>query len=161
MGMIMQITIQRAMPEQHERLTHITFAAKKHWGYPERWMEIWKEALTITPQFIANNEVYAAMVESEVAGFYGLIVSEDKVQLEHMWVDPDYIGSGIGKRLFDHAIEVAESLNASSMEIESDPNAEGFYKRMGARRIGEFVSELEGQPRVLPLLVVDLPSRHA
>jgi GNAT superfamily N-acetyltransferase len=161
MGMIMQITIQRALPEQHERLTHITFAAKKHWGYPERWMEIWKEALTITPEFIADNEVYTATVESEVAGFYGLIVSGDKVQMEHMWVDPAYIGSGIGKRLFDHAMKVAESLGASVVEIESDPNAEGFYKHMGARRIGEFVSEIEGQPRVLPLLVVDLPSGHA
>ena len=156
MGMIMQITIQRAAPEQHERLTQITFAAKKHWGYPERWMEIWKDALTITPEFIANNEVYAATVESEVAGYYGLIASDGKVQLEHMWVDPAYMGSGIGKRLFDHAIKAAESLGASSMEIESDPNAEGFYKRMGARRIGEIASEIEGMPRLLPLLVVDL-----
>lgn len=161
MEITMQITIQRAKPEQHERLTHITFAAKKYWGYPERWMEIWKEALTITPEFITNNEVYLAVTESEVTGFYGLISAEGKVQLEHLWVDPDYIGSGIGKRLFDHAIELAQSLNATLMEIESDPNAEGFYKRMGARRIGEFVSELEGQPRVLPLLVVDLPNRHA
>jgi GNAT superfamily N-acetyltransferase len=158
MEMIMQITIQRALPEQHERLTQITFAAKKHWGYPERWMEIWKDALTITPEFIANNEVYVAKVESEVAGYYGLIASDGKVQLEHMWVDPAYMGSGIGKRLFDHAIKAAASLGASSMDIESDPNAEGFYKRMGARRIGELISELEGQPRLLPLLVVDLPN---
>ena len=76
MGMIMQTTIQRARPEQHERLTQIAHAAKKHWGYPERWMEIWKNDLTITPEVIADNEVYTATVESEVAGFYGLIVSE-------------------------------------------------------------------------------------
>ncbi|MGA9770689.1 MAG: GNAT family N-acetyltransferase [Blastocatellia bacterium] len=157
----MKITIQRATPDQHKRLTQITHAAKKHWGYPERWMEIWKDALTITPEFINDNEVYAAEVESELAGFYGLIQMEGKVQLEHMWVDPEYIGSGIGKRLFDHAIKTAASLGAASMEIESDPNAEGFYKRMGARRIGEFVSELEGMPRVLPLLVVDLTDRNA
>lgn len=160
MGVIMQTTIQRARPEQHERLTQIAHAAKKHWGYPERWMEIWKDALTITPEFIAGNEVYTVRVESEVAGFYGLIVSEGKVQLEHMWVDPDYIGGGIGKQLFDHAIKVATSLGASLMEIESDPNAEGFYKRMGARQVGESVSTLEGQPRLLPLLVVDLTDRN-
>ena len=159
MGLIMQITIQRAAPEQHERLTRIAFAAKKYWGYPERWMEIWKDALTITPEFIVVNEVHAATLESEVAGFYGLIVSRGKVQLEHMWIDPDYIGRGIGKQLFDHAIEIATGLGADSIEIESDPNAEGFYKRMGARQVGESVSELEGQPRVLPLLVVDLTGR--
>lgn len=159
MGLIMQIMIQRAAPEQHERLTKIAFAAKKHWGYPERWMDIWKNALTILPQFIADNEVYAATVESEVAGFYGLIVSGGKVQLEHMWIDPEYIGRGVGKQLFDHAIRVAVNLGADSIEIESDPNAEGFYKHMGARQVGESISELEGQLRVLPLLVVDLADR--
>lgn len=159
--MIMESTIQRATPEQHKRLTQITHAAKKHWGYPERWMEIWKDALTITPEFITDNEVYVAMVESEVAGFYALIAAEGKLLLEHMWVDPDYMGAGLGKQLFNHALEVAASLNAVSIEIESDPNAEGFYKRMGARRIGEIASEIEGMPRLLPLLVVDLPNKHS
>ena len=41
------------------------------------------------------------------------------------------------------------------MEIESDPNAEGFYKHMGAVRIGVVRSEIEGQPRVLPRMTVD------
>jgi GNAT superfamily N-acetyltransferase len=124
-------------------------------------MEIWKDALTITPEFIKDNEVFVAEVESELAGFYGLIQAEGKVQLEHMWVDPEYIGSGIGKRLFEHAIITAASLGAAVIEIESDPNAEGFYRRMGAQRVGELVSELEGMPRVLPLLVVDLADRNA
>jgi GNAT superfamily N-acetyltransferase len=161
LGVIMESTIRRATLEQHKRLTQITYAAKKHWGYPERWMEIWKDALTITPDFITDNEVYAAMVESEVAGFYALIAAEGKMLLEHMWVDPAYIGTGIGKQLFNHAMEVATSLNASVIEIESDPNAEGFYKRMGARRIGEIESEIEGMPRILPLLIVDLPNKRA
>jgi GNAT superfamily N-acetyltransferase len=155
----MKSTICRATPEQHKRLTQITHAAKKHWGYPERWMEIWKDALTITPEFIAGNEVYLATVEDEVAGFYALIAAGGRLSLEHMWVDPAYIGAGIGKQLFNHALEVATGLNASSIEIESDPNAEGFYKHMGARRIGGVETEIEGRPRVLPLLVVDLPGK--
>jgi GNAT superfamily N-acetyltransferase len=157
----MESAIRRATPEQHKRLTQITHAAKKHWGYPERWMEIWKDALTITPEFITGNEVYTATVESEVAGFYALVRAEGKLSLEHMWVDPDYIGTGLGKQLFNHALKVAAGLNASSIEIESDPNAEGFYRRMGARRIGEVASEIEGMPRLLPLLVVDLPNKHS
>jgi hypothetical protein len=40
--------------------------------------------------------------------------------------------------------------------IESDPNAEGFYLRMGARRIGENVYEIEGRKRKLPLLTVEI-----
>jgi len=152
----MKITIRKAMPDEHERLTEIAHAAKRHWGYPERWIEAWKDVLTITPEFIAGNEVRAAVAGEEVAGFYALIETAGKIMLEHMWVAPDYIGAGVGKEMFSHALNVAASLNASSIEIKSDPNAEGFYKRMGARRIGEVASEIEGQPRILPLLVVDL-----
>ena len=46
------------------------------------------------------------------------------------------------------------------MEIEADPNAEGFYLRMGARRVGENVYEIEGQRRVLPLMQLDLETRQ-
>jgi hypothetical protein len=39
------------------------------------------------------------------------------------------------------------------IEIEAEPNAVGFYERMGATRVGENEYELEGQPRILPLLI--------
>jgi hypothetical protein len=42
------------------------------------------------------------------------------------------------------------------VRIEADPNAEGFYRRMGARRVGEISYELDGRKRVLPLLAMDL-----
>jgi GNAT superfamily N-acetyltransferase len=152
----METRIERATPQQHDKLTQIAHAAKRHWGYPERWIEIWKEALTITPEFISNNLVYASVVGGEVAGFYALTEAGGKLSLEHMWVDPARIGAGVGRKLFDHALKVAAGLNASSIEIESDPNAEGFYRRMGARRVGEVSSEIDGQPRVLPLLAIDI-----
>ncbi len=50
----------------------------------------------------------------------------------------------------------AAAWGAKSVEIEADPNAEGFYLRMGARRVGENVYEIEGQRRVLPRMVVEL-----
>jgi hypothetical protein len=40
--------------------------------------------------------------------------------------------------------------------IEADPNAEGFYKRMGASHVGEIVYEIDGRERVLPLLAMYL-----
>jgi GNAT superfamily N-acetyltransferase len=155
-----EITIQRAKPDEHERLTEIAHAAKRHWGYPERWIEIWKDVLIITPEFIANNEVHAAFIEDEIAGFFAVIESDGKTILEHMWVSPDQMGAGVGRQLFNSALKAASALGAHSMEIESDPNAEGFYIRMGARRIGEVVSEIEGQPRALPLLAVDIGTQN-
>ena len=45
--------------------------------------------------------------------------------------------------------------NIATVEILSDPNAEGFYQKMGAHRIGEAVSDIDGEPRTLPRLTVD------
>jgi hypothetical protein len=58
--------------------------------------------------------------------------------------------------LFAHAIERAKALGFRVLEIESNPNAEGFYRRLGARRVGARVAELDGQRRELPLLVYEI-----
>jgi GNAT superfamily N-acetyltransferase len=55
-----------------------------------------------------------------------------EVELEHLWVSPEHIGTGIGRALFDHAVRRAAALGATTLSIEADPNAEGFYRRMGA-----------------------------
>lgn len=48
-------------------------------------------------------------------------------------------------------MEVARALGLSSLLIDADPNAEGFYLRMGAERVGEVPSgSISG--RMLPLL---------
>jgi GNAT superfamily N-acetyltransferase len=155
-----EVKIVRARPQDAGTLTRIAFAAKSYWGYPERWIEKWQESLTITPEFISDNEVYGAVFEEEIGGFHALVERGREVELEHLWVSPEHIGAGIGRALFDHAVRRAAALGAKAMSIEADPNAEGFYRRMGARRVGENVYEIEGHRRELPVLILDVPSRR-
>ena len=151
-----RIEIFRAGERDAEALTRIAFAAKRYWGYPERWIERWRESLTITPEFVRQSEVYAALVEGEPVGFYALSGEGREIVLEHLWVLPERMGTGVGRVLFDHAIRRANSLGAEVLSIESDPNAEGFYRRMGARRVGGINYCIDGQRRTLPLLVADV-----
>ena len=148
------LEIERAQPGDSDTLTRIAFAAKAHWGYPERWMERWRESLTISPEFIRQNEVHVATVEGEQSGFYALVGEGWRIVLEHLWVLPERMGVGVGRALFEHAVRTAAPLGAEVVGIEADPNAEGFYRRMGARRVGEIVYEIDGQERVLPLLAM-------
>jgi ribosomal protein S18 acetylase RimI-like enzyme len=148
--------IRRARPGDAEVLTRISFAAKRYWGYPERWIERWRDSLTITPDFVRRNEVYAAMFDEEIAGFYALVGEGREIELEHLWVSPGRLGMGLGRLLFDHALRRAASLEAQTVRIEADPNAEGFYRRMGARRVGEISYPIEGQERKLPVLVAEV-----
>jgi GNAT superfamily N-acetyltransferase len=150
------VEVRRASSDEAEVLTRIAFAAKRYWGYPERWILHWSESLTITREFVRDNDVYAAVSGGEPFGFYALTGTGHELGLEHLWVSPAWIGSGMGRVLFEHAMDVAAARGAGSVKFEADPNAEGFYFKMGARRVGENVYEIEGQRRVLPLMTVEL-----
>jgi GNAT superfamily N-acetyltransferase len=152
------LIIRRALLEEAAQLTQIAHDAKRHWGYPEHWIQHWQAELTISPDFISDNDVYVAEQDDDLVGFYALVVRPDKTELDHLWVSPAFFGTGVGKELFIHAMQRAAGQNLSEVEIYSDPNAEGFYEKMGANRIGEVSAEIDGQPRVLPRLKID-PSR--
>ncbi|MBS1789121.1 MAG: GNAT family N-acetyltransferase [Acidobacteria bacterium] len=149
------LSIRRANSEEAAALTDIAFAAKRHWGYPESWIEIWRDDLTITAEFIERNEVFAAIENGELIGFYALVKSEGRTELDHLWVLPEWVGKGIGRQLLAHAMDRASTSGTRQIEIVSDPNAEGFYLKAGAKRIGQVVSTIEGQQRRLPRLAID------
>jgi len=148
--------IIRAKPNEAASLSEIAFAAKRHWGYPEQWMEIWRPDLTVTPDFISNHETYNAVEKSQIVGFYALNQTDRQLDLVHLWVLPNRMGQGVGRLLFSHVLEHAKALEFRAVQIESDPNAEGFYQRMGARRVGVNTHYVEQQKRELPLLISEV-----
>ena len=109
--MVETCKIRLALGEDAATLTGIAHDAKRHWGYPEHWIQHWQEDLTISPDFIINNKVYVAEREGEIIGFYALAVEDQKAELEHMWVAPKHIGTGVGKELYIHAMQIAAGEN--------------------------------------------------
>lgn len=148
--------IKRARSEHAAVLSEIAFRAKRYWGYPERWMERWREELTVEPEFISSHETYAALRGGHILGFYALRRKGEGLDWLHLWVLPEAMGRGIGRSLFLHALGRVKALGYRKLQIESDPNAEVFYQRMGARRIGLSVREVEQQRRELPILVYEI-----
>ena len=102
--------IRRAAVEEAAVLTSIALEAKRYWGYPEHWITHWEADLTISPEFVRDNHVYVSEAGGEIRGFYALCVNGDEAELEHMWVTPSCIGSGVGKELFLDAMERAAAL---------------------------------------------------
>jgi GNAT superfamily N-acetyltransferase len=117
-------------------------------------MRLWKADLTVTPAYILDHPVYCAVHGSSVVGFYALSDTGTARELEHMWVLPTRMGSGVGRALFAHLLGQLQAMRAASLRIASDPNAEGFYRRMGARRVGRVPSRPAG--RYLPVLAFRL-----
>jgi predicted N-acetyltransferase YhbS len=148
------VEIRRARARDARDLSRIAHAAKAYWGYPEVWLRLWHHELTLTPRFIEEHDVFCALRDGWIVGFYALSREGPAFELEHLWVDPDDIGGGVGASLLRDAIERARAAGGTVLRIVSDPNAEGFYRRMGARRVGEAAATPAG--RMLPILVLDV-----
>jgi GNAT superfamily N-acetyltransferase len=148
------IVIRRAHAGDARCLTEIATTAKRYWGYSEDLLLLWRDELTVTPDFIASHPVYLAVSDGDVAGFYALSFDGEIAELEHMWVYPPQMGGNVGRTLFSHAMDVARENGATMLRIASEPAAQGFYVRMGARLVGSVSSRPAG--RELPLLEVDL-----
>jgi GNAT superfamily N-acetyltransferase len=136
------LRIRRARPDEANALTALAKRAKAHWGYDAKFMDRVSDAMTLSPADIAAHEVFVLQDPSgAILGFHRVIPS-DPAELEDMWVEPSAMGNGHGRRLFQHGTAVARSLGAAALELDADPNAVGFYERMGMERIGETPSTL-------------------
>lgn len=153
---MMQPKIRRAKPTDAPDLTNIASTAKRHWGYPPEWMEHWTPELTFDAARVLAEEIWLALADDRPAAFYSLKMKEGIWWLDDLWVLPDFMGEGVGRILFADALEKCRARGADRLRIESDPNAGGFYKHMGANKIGEHRYDLDGQPRILPVLEVKL-----
>jgi predicted N-acetyltransferase YhbS len=146
------MNIREACEEDADALTEIALAAKRHWRYPENWVRQWREALTITPEYIMKNPTFIAAVEEDVVGFGAVQIEGSDAVLDHLWVLPQFMGRGVGRALFHHAEKIARASGAARMRIVGDPHAEQFYSRMGATVYGREPVSMDGEARFLPLL---------
>lgn len=96
-------------------------------------MDACRAELTVTPEAVAAGTVFVAEADGDVAGFHALArLSETEVDALMLFVDPPWIGRGIGDALFSHLREEARRRGYRTIVIDADPNALGFYLRMGA-----------------------------
>ena len=152
----MDFQIRQAFPKEADTLSQIALSSKAHWGYPDHWMKIWTPLLTFSSEYFEENESWVAEIDSVPIAFYTLQDKDGIAWIDNLWVLPEYIGQGIGKQLFLDAISRARETGYKTLRLEADPNAVGFYERMGMRKIGERHSEVDGQPRILPIMEIDL-----
>ncbi len=119
-------------------------------------MELWKPQLTFNSKYFEENESWAAEINGVPVAFYTLLEQDGNAWIENLWVSPERIGKGVGKYLFLHALELSRQRGFQQLRLESDPNAVGFYEKMGMYKIGERRYELDGQPRSLPTMEIKL-----
>lgn len=150
------IVITEVNVKDASTISDIAIRSKAHWGYDESFMLQAKGELTYGAPDIKNHTTFKAVDDELTMGFYQLIhVDELTIELDALFIDPTFIGQGLGEQLFHHAASKARQLGYQTMSIQSDPFAEGFYYKLGCAKVGEKPS-LSIPGRVLPAMVFDL-----
>jgi GNAT superfamily N-acetyltransferase len=135
-----------AAPDEAAVVSALAIRSKAHWDYPPEQMSVVREELTLRTAQLANHHCHVAVGGAEIRGFYTLVLMDDgRAELEHIFVEPVDFGVGIGRELFDHACGLARKLGVTALYIQSDPNAAGFYSRLGARLDAEIPSSIPGR----------------
>ncbi len=132
--------IRRALPEELPALSELCLRSKAYWKYDAAFIAACREELTLTVQQLDEDYIMVADDDGRLAGVVQLILDGTTAELEKLFIDPDWIGKGVGRMLFNWALETAKSRGATIMNVVADPGAAPFYEKMGFIQFGTYPS---------------------
>ena len=130
-------TIRRAEPDEAEAITEMVVRSKAYWGYSDEFMRYAAAFFTIIFDYLNQYQGYVLVKEGQLQGFASLQEqTPDEVALDMLFVAPEAMGQGVGQQLVEYVLGVAAAAGYRTMLVESDPNAAGFYAKMGGQLVG-------------------------
>lgn len=149
------MTVREARPDEAAAISELAMRSKAHWGYDEAFMAACRAELTWSPEEIERHDVLVWDEGDRILGATARLGADADARLWAVFVEPTAHGRGIGRALLEALQARARAAGCRSLTIGADPNAEGFYRAVGAHRIGTVPSDTVAD-RMLPLLRFDL-----
>ncbi len=137
------------------QLTELTIRSKSSWNYSKEQIENWRDVLTITEDYIEQNEVFVGLKENIIIGYYSYFIQDEEVaKLDNLFLEPENKGKGFGKIFMDDFIQRVIKSNINKIVLDADPNATNFYLRLGFKIIGKLPTSVPN--RFLPIMELNL-----
>lgn len=135
------VSLRAAFPADLQILKSVYFRAKASHGYSADEMADFAAEVdeTLTVETITHDAFAIAEMGGRAVGFVGVqdTGKPNALHMEFLFIDPEAQGQGVGRRLFDWAVEEVRRRGFAALEFQSDVNAAGFYERIGAVKISE------------------------
>ena len=144
----LEVRIIPAREESLARINDLIVRSRSYWNWPADYLKKALPLHEIEPSYLRHNRCFELLnMNDELAAFLAVAISDTKVVLDNLWVRPDLIGKGVGRRACEHVFRLAREHDWTELWVIPDAPAEGFYKKMGFSDTGERVpSRVPGGP---------------
>lgn len=147
--------LRNPCPDELAELSALCLRSKAVWGYDAVFIEACHHELTLTVRDLQQTCLQVAEDADGIIGVAQVSLHERDAILDKLFVEPARLRCGAGRLLFQWAVAAASGAGASRVIIDADPDAAGFYQRLGARQTGMVQSgSIPGL--WLPRLILDL-----
>src|SRR5690606_25393761 len=92
-----------------------------------------------------ENKVFKIFDHQNYIGFFSLVLKDEFIELDHFWFLPGNTGKEYGRKSFALIKKMAKDINCSTLQVFSEPNADGFYSKMGGKIIQSKESKIKGR----------------
>ena len=106
------------------------------------------EHLVLEPDGLAEGRTHVAAENGVVVGFATWAETDDGMELEDLFVDPDWMRHGIGRALMMDLIAIARGRGTGLVEVTANHHALAFYGKVGFAVTGEVQTRFGPAPRM-------------
>jgi len=126
------ISIRLALPLERESLEALQWRASLNNPNDRDALLAHRDAIVLPMEQIAAGQVYVAEQGQEIVGFAVLLPrNEIAMELDGLFVEPQFWRRGTGRLLVEHCSRVARKNGAAVLHVVGNPHAEAFYEACG------------------------------
>ena len=89
------------------------------------------EHLSFDGAHVAQDRTRVVAVDEQIVGFATTLDRGETLELEDLFVDPDWMRQGVGRLLVADALALGEASGSVGIEVTANPHALDFYESVG------------------------------
>ena len=148
-----ELTLRQALPSEADTARELIGRSMAVWDKPAGNLEEAIGLMSLSAADIERDEAWVFDDGERMVGFLRISLAGHEAEIEELHLEPEWIGRGLGRRLFEHGVERARARNARLLIWSTDRYALGFYLAMGGVITGSEPSGIEGDE---PLTTMEL-----
>src|SRR3954469_12172667 len=132
------MTIRRARLSERDALEELQRRSSMHGPMYRAQLAAHRDVIVLPAEQLAAGLVRVAEQEGAVVGFAVLLErTGDACELDGLFVEPDRMRAGVGRRLVEDAKRIARERGAARIQVVANPQALAFYEAVGFKAAGE------------------------